>query len=206
MPTYIGGCVNPYLLGTGDTLNGIQGFVPDYIAAPEVPIPLNNTFTIELGDVYVPQYPPIARNITDAWKITFLNPGSPTAKKQFVVSNGLGNNTISEGYDFFNTITEDDPNNFKTNGVFNIAVGGQNSSGIKQFFAEPKYMLLSMRGVFAVESVTFPWTNSNNPNSNQNFNGIQRGSKVSFFTEDNFFLYTFDTPQDIRSSLNILPE
>lgn len=204
MPTYIGGCVNPYLYGTGDTLNGIQGFVPDY-GIPEVPIPLDNTFLIELGDVYVPQLPPDLRNMTDAWKITFLNPGSPTAKKQFVVSNGFGNDTIPQGYDFFNTITEGSPS-FKTNGVFNIAVAGQNSAGIKQFFAAPKYMLLSMRGVFTVESVTFPWTNSNNPRPNQNFNGIQRGSKVSFFTEDNFFLYTFDMPQDIRTSLNTLPE
>lgn len=201
--TYIQNAVRPFLYGTGDSVNGIQGFVPDY-GIPEVPISLNNTFLVELGDVYVPQLPPDIRQLTDCWKITFLPPGSPTEKKQFVVSDGFGNNTISQAYSFFNTIIES--GSVITDGAFQLTVAGQNSAGSKQFFASPKQMLLSLRGEFTVEAIEFPWNKPGNPNPNQNFNGVQRGSKVTFFTQDNYFIYTFNLPQDIRTKLNTLPQ
>lgn len=202
--TYLANAVSPYLYGTGTTPSALVGYVPPS-GVPEVPITLNQTFMIELGSVFVPQLGQNGMLISDGWKITFLPSGGPMAKRQFLVSDGFGGNTIPEGYDFFNTVIESG-SGVKTNGVFNIAVAGQVSSNVKQMYPSYKKMLLSSRGQYTVETAYFPYSKPDNPSPSRNVNGIQRGSKINFFTQDNFSLFVFELPQDIRTQLNLLPD
>jgi hypothetical protein len=205
MPTvYINNCVSPFIYAEGTTTAPLVGYVPP-TGIPEVPISLNQTFVIDFGSVFVPQIGQNGMNINNAWRVTFLNPGSGNSKKVMIVSNGFGNDTINEGYEFFNTIKEG-PTDVITDGVFIITTGGTISSGRKKLLNSPKPMLLSTRGVFTVNRARFPYSGPNNPRPDSNYNGIQDGSLITFHTNDWYGIYTFDQPQDIRAQLNILPE
>jgi hypothetical protein len=202
MPTtYTANAVNPYLYAEGVSNKPLTGYVPP-TGIPEIPITLNQTFFIEAGGVFVPQIGSSGMQI-DAWKTTFVNPGSPAIKKVMILSNGF-DATINEAYDFFNVVTESG-SDVLTDGVYNIAVAGTVSSGRRLFTAAYKQMLISTRGVYTVVRANFPYTGPNNPSPSRNVNGVQSGSLITFHTQDWFGLYVFELPQDTRTKFNTMP-
>lgn len=196
--SYTETAVNPFLYAEGTTASPLVGKIGPY-GIPEVPITLNQSFMIDVGSVNVP---PIGT--LDGWKITFCNPGSPKTKKVMMLAgpNEFGI-TIDGAYNFFNVVSENET--VITNGVFRVAAAGTLSGIQKSYFPTNKTLLVSLRGVFTVAPVSFPWNKPNNPRPQYNVNGVQNGSLLTFHTQDYFSIYCFDQPQDIRTLLNELP-
>jgi len=203
MPTtYITTAPNPYIYAEGWSNAPLQGYVPPN-GIREVPLSLNQSFYIEPGSVFVPQLGPSGMTI-DAWKTTFVNPGSPAIKKVMLLSDGF-DKTLTDAYNFLNVVGESGTD-VVTNGVFHITTAGTRSGSRRSMFSVYRPMLCSMRGTFTVNQAYFPYTNPNNPVPSNNVNGVQRGSAITFHTQDWFTLFVFEEPQLIRAYLNILPE
>jgi hypothetical protein len=199
MPTYLPNAVNPFLYAEGTANAPLVPKLGPY-GIPEVPITLNQTFFIDVETIYIP----FLGFDKEGWRVTFCNPGAPTQRKKVMFVDGAGQSTdIDAAYDFFNVVDESQP--VVTNGVFRVMSAGTLSGIQRNFFATNKTLLVSMRGVFTVAPVQFPWTKPNNPSPQNNVNGVQNGSLLTFHTQDNFSIYCFDQPQDIRTKLNLLP-
>ena len=216
MPTYLHNAVrelNAY--GYGDTRNGVTPYATTYEGFPEYIVHKNQSFFIETGFLNVPALPPAP--IQGAF-ITYCNPGwsyrarsvfRPTFvpfRKDFILtSDGFENQTLEDFYNRFNNIgnlgrTELD------RVVFNVKAAGFISWGRRTYFNNNfKEMLIGANGMFTVQYVAFPYTNVNNPRPVDNYDGIQVGSMIKFFTEDEFSIIVFDRPQDIGTSINTLP-
>jgi hypothetical protein len=200
--TYIAEAPNPYIFAEGWSNAPLQGYVPPN-GVREIPVPLNQSFYIETGSVFVPQLGPSGMTV-DAWKTTFVNPGAPAIKKVMLLSDSF-DATLNDAYNFFNVVSESG-SDVVTNGVFPISVAGTKSGNRRTVFSVYKQMLCSMRGTFTVNQAYFPYTGPNNPVPSNNVNGVQRGSAITFHTQDWFTLYVFAEPQTIRTYLNVLPE
>lgn len=199
---YLQNAVSPYLYGTGTPLSGmIIPPVPDD-GFPEIAINLNQTFLVETAAYIVPNISP---NIEyAAYLLTFINSVPPPQRAQlFLDLPGSGENNITKAYNFFNTIPV---SNEKTGGVIRVNLAGDGTplSGIN-FYSEPTIKLLSTRGEYNITEVDFPWPYATSPNQPLNTNGIQTGALITFFTSDNFQLFSFDEPQTLRTRLNTLP-
>lgn len=198
MPTYIGNCVSPFFYGAGNSVNGpvVYPLPPD--GTPEQPISLNTTFWIETRNFYVDYL----FGEIPGYMVNFVPSGSNHFQRQWLID-VPGNHTIDAAFNFFNTVPE---NSSKTNGVIKIlsaAKGDTLSSTV--YYDTPKSKLLSARGEFTVEQYFFPWPQNTSPIPSRNQNGIQRGSIIKFFANDNSFLVCFELPQDIATKLNVMP-
>lgn len=197
--SYVDTAVNPFLYAEGVANAPLVPKLGPY-GIPEVPITLNQTFFIDMQTLFIP----FLGFDKEGYRITFCNPGAPSKAKKVMFVDTPGNVTnIDQAYEFFNVVSEG-PTNI-TNGVFRVMAAGTLSGIQKSYFATNRVLLVSMRGVFTVAPVQFPWNKPNNPRPQHNQNGIQTGSLLTFHTQDNFSIYCFDQPQDIRTLLNELP-
>ena len=203
--------VTPYLYGTGDTRSGVKAITLYESTWTEAPIPLNNQFIVEASSLYVPQ---LGFN-KSGYKVTFLSPGwnyktrvsiRPTFVPRtqiFVHKTGLV--TMDDAYEFFNTVEDEDTSsNVIVNGVMMVTAYGESSYGIVTNYGAPKTYLVSCAGGFFTKKEEFiapAWT----PFPGSVENGYQQGSRLQFFTEDQFSLILFTTISTIRTNLNTIP-
>ena len=206
--------VTPYLYGIGDTRNGIKVLTLQETGFTETPIPLNSQFIVEPGQLVNPYgVVPITIN---GYIVTFITPGwnyrsrvsvRPTfVPKTQIFVDYTGLSTLMDAYEFFNTVYDEGTStNVIVNGVMKVTAYGESSWGKVTNYGAPKDYLVSCSGGFIAkrEEFTAPaWT----PNPGSVINGIQVGSKIQFFTEDQFSLILFDDISTIRYNLNSTPD
>jgi hypothetical protein len=198
---YVQNAVNPYFYGVGNPVLGVPVSPIPWNGIREIPVNLNQTFMVETTSFIVPEISPVSP--INGFLLTYLNSGADLQRTQMLIDITGSVSTIDAAYDFFNTIPE---SGAKTDGVLRLLLAGQGSpvSGIS-FVSSPTEKLISMRGEYTVMQADFPWPYATSPRQNMNNSGIQTGSVITFFTSDNFQLFSFDLPQDIRTDLNTLP-
>lgn len=203
--------VVPFLYGVGDTRNGVKAIALYESGWTEAPIPLNSQFIVEQSSLYVPQ---LSGNKT-GFKVTFLTPGwnyrsRVSVRPNFVPKTQIfvdktGVDTMTQAYEFFNTVEDEDTStNVIVNGVMRVTAYGESSWGNVTNYGAPKEYLVSCSGGFFTKREEFiapAWT----PNPGGIINGYQQGSKLQFFTEDQFSLILFDYISTIRTNLNTIP-
>jgi len=213
MPTYFNNAVDfLYAYGYGDTRNGVTPYTPQYEGFQEYTVHKHQSFFIETGSLFIPF---LSASVAGAY-ITYLNPGwsyrarnvfRPTwvpFRKDFITIEGFNNPTLSDITDIFNN-----PGNSNHTQpdkvVFSVKAAGFISWGRRTYFNNDyKQMLIGANGKFTVQYVTFPYTNPNNPNPGKNYDGVQVGTIIKFFTEDEFSIIVFENTQDIRAGMNVL--
>lgn len=200
--------------GYGDTKNGVSPYIPQYEGFQEYLVHKHQSFFIETGSLYIPAY----SGDQNGFYITYCNPGwSYRARNVFRPT------WVPFRKDFFSIVGQPDPptlqtalNHFKYPGevghteldrvVFGVKAAGFISWGRRTYFNNDfREMLIGANGKFTVQYVTFPYTNPNNPNPGKNYDGVQVGKIIKFFTEDEFSIIVFEDTEDIRASMNTLP-
>ena len=116
-----------------------------------------------------------------------------------------GDPTIWDAYDHFNNIGT--PGETQLDRVVISAdVAGTMSWNRRSLFNNDyQTMIIGANGQFDAQPIQFPYTNPNNPRPELNTDGVQRGTAIKFFTEDEFTLIVFSTVQDIYDDMNNLP-
>jgi len=216
MPTYVPNSVEGLTAyGYGDTRNGVVPYTPTLTGAfPEYLIHKNETFFVETGSLYIPS----AGLSENGAYITYCNPGwSYRARnvfrpawvpfrKDFILTNNAPGITINDWYNKLNQP------GFNQNAVWErvcikVKAAGFVSWGRRTYFNNDyRQILVGANGQYSVQYFTFPYTNPNNPNPGSNYDGVQVGTIIKFFTEDECSIICFDTPQAIALFQNTVPE
>lgn len=215
MPTYIQNAVdNLTAYGYGDTRNGVTAYTPQFEGFQEYLLHKNETFFAEVGNLNIPSlFGPV-----DGVYITYCNPGLAyrrrlvyrpywvPKRKDFVGIVGISTPDINDVYNHFNQ-PGDDGNTDWERVCIKVKAAGFVSWGRPSYFANNfREMIVGANGQFSVQYFAFPYTNVNNPNPGDNYSGVQVGTIIKFFTEDEFSIVCFDTVQSIRTQMNTVPE
>lgn len=200
--------------GYGDTESGVTPFNPNLTSYPDYFVNKYETFFVELGELFVPA---LNANRT-GYYITYPTPGlaykkrlvwRPTwvpKRKDFFIIDGspipTQNGTLL--YDTFNAPGE--PGEEVADKVlFQVQAAGFMSRGKVQLFNNNyRDIFVSALGQYTVQYFTFPYTNVNNPRPGLNYDGVQVGTIIKFFSEDEFSIICFQQVQDIRTAQNIV--
>lgn len=199
--------------GYGDSIGGIVPYYIEYAGYQEYLVNIYETFYIEpasLNLLYIP--------FTEAgYNITYCNPALSFNKRlirrptftpkrvDFFNFAPYTPNTIDRCEDKFNYPGETGHTTL-TRVVIRVQAAGFVSRDVKNMFGNDyREILVSAKGKYTVEQYEFQYTNPNNPNPSNNFNGIQVGSRIKFFTEDEYSIVCFNTVEDIRIQINTLP-
>lgn len=215
MPTYLHNAVtNMNAYGYGDTRNGVTPYNPIYEGFPEYTIKINSSFFVETGSLFIP----ILGAEKNGFFITYLQPGwsyksrvsvRPTFvpfRKDFFDYVGMPEPpTILDGYNKLNTVGETGHEEVTLN-VIKIKSAGFISYSSRTIYQDTKDLLVSANGQFTVQYYAFPWPYASSPDQSKNFDGVQVGSIIKFFTEDQYSIICFDTVAYIRNHMNLLPE
>lgn len=215
MPTtYLNNAVdNLYAYGYGDTKNGVTAYYPQYEGFQEYTVHKHQSFFIETGSLFIP----FLGGPIDGGYITYCNPGwsyrarnvfRPTwvpFRKDFFALAGQITPTLDNIADRFNNPGEE--THYELDRVvFGVKAAGFISWGRRTYFNNDyREMLIGANGKFTVQYITFPYTNPNNPNPGKNYDGVQVGKIIKFFTEDEFSIIVFEDTEDIRTKMNTLP-
>lgn len=214
MPTYLQNAVAQMnALGYGDTRSGVTAYTPQYQGFPEYILHKNETFYAEVGQLYVPS---LSGDVDGAY-ITYCNPGwaykrrqvfRPTwvpKRKDFVTLAPFQTPDINDIYNHFNQ-PGDSGRTAWERVCFKVNAAGFTSWGKPTYFNNNlRQFVVGANGQFTLEYVTFPYTNPNNPKPLENYSGVQVGTLIKFFTEDEFSIIVFESPQDIRTYINTVP-
>ena len=214
MPTYLPNVVtglNAY--GYGDTRNGVVPYTPIYEGFPEYAVKINSSYVVETGQLYIP----FTQTTENGFYITYLQPGwsyrsrntlrptfVPFRKDFFTIVGGPSIPTLEDGYDKLNSVGEPNHEEIALN-VINIRSAGFISYSARTLYTSPKEFLLSANGQYTIQYYAFPWPEATSPKPQHNYDGMQVGTIIKFFTEDQYSIICFQTIAEIRAYLNILP-
>jgi len=110
-------------------------------------------------------------------------------------------------YDEFNklnSVGESGEEVFTLN-VMQISQAGFLSYSARTLFTSPKDILVSAYGQFTLQYIAFPWPYATSPNQPRNFDGMQIGTMIKFFTEDQYSIISFDSIETITTKMNLVP-
>ena len=217
MPSYLPNVVrglNAY--GYGDTRNGLVAYTPIYEGFPEYSIKINSSFFVETGSFFVP----FLGGDRPGFYITYLQPGWSYRSRNTLRPNFVPFRkdffdyqgqpqftapTIVDGFNKLNSVGEDLNEVFTLN-VMRIASAGFISYSARTLYTAPKELLVSAYGQFTLQYIAFPWPIATSPNPSRNFDGMQIGTMIKFFTEDQYSIIAFESIETISTKMNLIPD
>jgi len=199
--------------GYGDTRNGLVAYTPIYDGFPEYAVKVNSSFFVETGSLFVPALfgEKFGYNITylqPGWSYRSRNSIRPTFvpfRKDFFDFYGASPvPTFEEGFDKLNFAGEPGEEQNILN-VFKIKSAGFLSYSARTLYQSPKDLMVSANGQFTLQYIAYPWPEATSAWPINNFDGMQIGTMIKFFTEDQYSIITFEPIEEIRKLLNLVP-